>query len=171
LAQSQLASAGQRASQQSSAAQSQGDLAPAGARGEPGTVKPPPVVVPPINAPGTYSAGGVCTVIVQSISDPTSLHVNLLPFDTVRDRPQETERYRAGVCQLVFVKNGQGVTDVTAVDAVVKVCFAAIPNETNQIYVYVWQTQTWFALETTVENGLACAPATKTGRYVMMQMP
>ncbi len=171
LAQSQFASAGQKADQQSNAAQSQGGLVPASAKGEPGTVKPPPVVVPPINAPGTYSAGGVCTVIVESIAQPMSIHVNLLPFSTVQDRPKETERYRAGVCQLLFVKSGKGVTDVTPTDAVVKICFAAIPNETNKIYVYVWETKTWFALDTTVQNGLACAPATKTGRYVLVQMP
>ena len=171
LAGNQLVSAGKGADQASSSVQSQSDLAPASAKGEPGTVKPPPVVVPPINEPGTYSAGGVCTVVVESISDPTSLHVNLLPFTTVWNRPKETDRYLAGVCQLVYVIKGKGVSDVTPADAVVKICFAAIPNETNTIYVFEWKTQTWFALDTTVENGLACAPATKTGRYVLVKMP
>ena len=172
LARSELASAGMLPAQKSGAAvQSQGDLAPASARGNPGTVKPPPVIVPPVNRPGTYSVGGVCTVIVESIAPDVALHANLLPFDTVRDRPKETERYRAGVCQVLFVKAGQGVTDVTTADAVVKVCFAAIPNETNKLYVYVWETNTWYALETTVENGLACAPAAKAGRYVLVKMP
>ncbi len=172
LARSELASAGMLPGQKSGAAvPAQSDFALANAKGNPGTVKPPPVVVPPINAPGTYSAGGVCTVIVESIAQPMSLHVNLLPFSTVQDRPKETDRYRAGVCQLVFVKSGKGVTDVTPADAVVKICFAAIPNETDKIWVYVWETKTWTALETTVQNGLACAPATLTGRYVLAKMP
>ena len=87
----------------------------------------------------------------------------------MRDRPNETQRYLAGVCQLTFVKQGKGVTDITPDDAVVKVCFAAVPNTTDKIYVY--DDHQWFALETTVENGLACAPATKTGKYVLAQLP
>jgi hypothetical protein len=171
LARSELASAVNGPDQRSGAAvPAQSDFALADAKGRPGSVKPPPVVVPPINDPGTYSAGGLCTVIVQSIAEPMSLHVNLLPFSTLHNRPQETERYLAGVCLLTYVKRGAGVTtDIVPADAVVKVCFAAIPNSTNKIYVY--DDKTWYALDTTTENGLACATAMKTGKYVLVKMP
>jgi hypothetical protein len=56
-----------------------------------------------------------------------------------------------------------------------KICFAAPPDQTPTIYFYESIlhndnpeniTPPWVALPTTVENGLACAPALKTGVYV-----
>lgn len=71
LARNQMAWAGYSAEQnRTDLAQVQPTAGVAALKPDPGTVKPPPVVVPPINEPGTYSAGGVCTVIVESISDP-----------------------------------------------------------------------------------------------------
>lgn len=166
LARNQLALAGSLPAQSAgSVAQSRGVSAQADIYAQRGSVKPPPVVVPPIHTPGTYSAGGVCTVIVDSIAPDVGLHVILLPFSTVHNRPSEIKRYLAGVCNLTFVEAGKGVTDVTPADATVKVCFAAIPNTSNTIYIY--DDKTWFPLVTTVQNGLACAPATKTGKYLL----
>ncbi len=170
LAGSQLASAGKLPLFSPPAPRGAGVSAMAADKKNPGTVKPPPVVVPPINEPGTYSAGGVCTVIVESIAEPMSLHVNLLPFSTVHNPPQEIQRYLAGVCQLTFVKRGAGVTpDVLPADAVVTICFAAIPNTTAKIYVY--DDHSWFPIDTTVKDGMACASATKSGKYVLAQLP
>ena len=131
-----------------------------------GTVKPPPVVVPPVNAPGTYSVGGVCTFIVTEMADAVSLHANLLPYATLGQRPDNISSYVAGVCQATFVKSGVGLTDLAAADGVVKVCFATVPNTTTKIYVY--DNKTWTALETTVDGGLTCAPAQQTGKYVLV---
>lgn len=168
LARNQVAWAGNQPVQGQAVAR-QEQVAPAVADAKPGSVKPPPVVVPPITKPGNYSVGGVCTVIVDQIVSTVTLHVNLLPFDSVHNRPVETKRYLAGVCQVKFVMSGKGVTDVTPQDATVKICFAAIPNTTDNLYVY--DDHSWFPLDTTVQNGLACAPATKTGKYVLVQMP
>ena len=135
----------------------------------PGTVRPPPVVAPPISVPGTYSVGGVCTVKVISMAPDVTLHTVLLPLNSVGEKPQEVERFLAGVCQVNYVKAGAGLTDLTATDGVVQICFAAIPNTTDKIYVYA--DNTWTALETTVADGLACASATKSGRYVLTSVP
>ena len=135
----------------------------------PGTVKPPPVVVPPISGAGTYSVGGVCTIEVISLAADVSVHAVLLPLNTVGKQPDEVARLLAGVCQVNYVKSGAGLTDLAPADGSVKICFSAIPTTTDKIYVYA--DKTWTALDTTVENGLACAFATKTGRYVLTSLP
>ena len=135
----------------------------------PGTVKPPPVVAPPISGPGTYSLGGVCTVIVERLDPTVSVHAVLLPFSSVGQQPKDVARFLAGVCQVNYVKAGAGLADLTAADGSVKICFAAIPTATNKVYVYV--DKTWTALDTTVEDGLACASASKSGRYVLTSVP
>jgi hypothetical protein len=132
---------------------------------EPGSVKPPPVVVPPVTGPGTYSVGGVCTVQVAQLASSVTLHAVLVPFSTLGKHPQDVGRYLAGVCQLNYTKAGAGITDLAPADGSVTVCFAALPNTTTKIYVF--DGKTWTALTTTLNNGLECAAASKTGRYVL----
>lgn len=145
---------------------------PAGLPGpnpQPGTVKPPPVVVPPVTGPGTYSVGGICTFRVITLAGTISLHADVLPFSTLGTKPENIAGYVAGVCRATYVEKTAGVMDVVgASDGQIEVCFAAIPNTTVKIYVYVDKTKTWTALETTVQNGLACAPAQRTGKYVLV---
>jgi hypothetical protein len=135
----------------------------------PGTVRPPPVVAPPIGGPGTYSVGGVCTLKVDFLAPDVSVHAGLLPFASVGEPPSDVQRYLAGVCQVNYVKAGEGLTDLTGADGSVTICFASVPGTTDKIYVYA--DHTWTALDTTVADGLACAPATKTGRYVLTSVP
>ena len=51
-----------------------------------------------------------------------------------------------------------------------EICFAALPDKEMTIYYYLGdledQASSWIPLETTVENGEACAPAFYTGVYV-----
>ena len=69
-------------------------------------------------------------------------------------------------------KTNKLVTDVTSTDGSWKICFAAIPNKETTIYFYSANDETagsvtsvWTPLETTIENGMACAPAYSTGVY------
>ena len=138
------------------------------AAADPGTVKPPPVVVPPITKPGTYPVGGVCTLFVEQLVSTDSIHAKLLPFDVLNGgRPQDTSRYLAGVCDLAYHVSGKLEPELPPGDGTVKICFAALPNITSKIYVYA--DKTWTALDTTLENGMECATASKTGRYVLAQ--
>lgn len=132
----------------------------------PGTVKPPPAVVPPITAPGTYSVGGICTFRVIQLAESISLHADLLPFTTLGKRPESVLTYLAGVCRAIYTQAGTGIIDLSATDGQVEICFAAIPNTTGSIFVY--NDKTWTALTTTVQDGLACAPAQQTGKYVLL---
>jgi hypothetical protein len=147
----------------------QSQVAAQNANPNPGTVKPPPVVVPPITKTGTYAVGGVCTIIVEQLADTTSLHAQLLPFDVLKARPDGTSRYLAGVCDLTYHISGKLVSNITSTDGTVQVCFAALPNITSKIYVYDVKSSTWTALDTTLssDNLLECAVASQTGRYVL----
>ncbi len=169
LAKNQIASAGSWPWQNTAAVQGQSAPAELDTNNQPGTVKPPPVVVPPITKPGTYSLGGVCIIYVEQISDNVMLRAQLLPFVTLRTtRPQDTTRYLAGVCDLTYQLSGKPITDLSTTDGTVKICFAAIPNTTSKIYVY--DGQTWTALDTAPldnNNTLECAIASKTGKYVL----
>lgn len=73
----------------------------------------------------------------------------------------------AGVCQVTFVQRpGGGVMDNFPPEAgSVKVCFAGIPNASTKIYFH--DDKSWTPLDTTSSGGLVCAPATKTGKYVL----
>lgn len=133
---------------------------------DPGSVKPPPVVVLPITGPGTYSVGGVCTFRVIELASDVTLHANLLPYATLGIRPQTISGYLAGVCRATYTKIGEGVIDLTESDGRVDVCFAAIPDTTEKLYVY--NDKTWTALDTTIEGGLACGPAQQSGKYVLV---
>jgi len=167
LARNQIAWAGNSPTANNAVGQSQEQPALLNANPDPGTVKPPPVVVPPITKPGTYPVGGVCTLYVEQLVDTDSLHAKLLPFDVLNGRPQDTSRYLAGVCDLAYHVSGKLVPELPPADGTVKICFAALPNITSKIYVYA--DKTWTALDTTFENGMECAIASKTGRYILAQ--
>ncbi len=170
LAGNQMATAGELPWQKGGVvSQNQGVSALPAAGNHKGTVLPPPVVVPPISGPGTYSAGGVCTVIVQQLESDINLHVNLLPFNVLPNKPTDKTQYLAGVCNLFYQLSGKPLPILTSAQGNVQICFAQVPNTTGQIYVF--DGQTWTALETTVVNGLECASAGMTGKYVLVTQP
>jgi hypothetical protein len=136
---------------------------------EPGSVKPPPVVVPPIKKPGTYSVGGVCVLKVERLSDKVSLHALLQSFNVLDRHPKDIGRYLAGVCTITYVKEGRGTTNLLPADGSVKICFAPVPKKDSKIYVYAGRN--WTALDTKLENGLLCADASKAGKYILASKP
>jgi len=134
---------------------------------DPGSVQPPPAdLVIPVT--GTYSVGGVCTLQVE-VTDKVVLNAVLLAFDVLDNKPENTTRYLAGVCEITFTVSGQTVTALAPENGNVKICFAALPNIKSAIYVHDYKT--WTALDTTLEenNSLECATASKAGRYVLAE--
>ena len=169
LAGNQIAAAGNLPWQNNTTVQGQSASAALDPANKPGTVKPPPVVVPPITSPGNYSVGGVCTLLVEQLSADVTLHANLLPFNVLNGKPTTSTRYLAGVCNLAYHLSGQPLPDLTSQLGTVQICFAQVPNTTSQIYVF--DGETWTALDTTLNNGLECSLATKTGKYVLVTQP
>ena len=177
LAQSQMAWAGGLpASIFSGAAQNPSTSGLAVPPSDPGTVKPPPVVLPPIVAPGTYSVGGVCTFrIIEALHTGYSLSADLLPFASLGKNPAEILSDLAGVCRAEYTQTGVGIIDNLGTNGQVEVCFASVPNTKGVIYVYnPYQTETgpanpetYTALPTKPDCGLLCAPAQQTGKYFL----
>ena len=169
LASSRMAWASNSPTGNNGGLQAQGPLGMAQDDQDPGSVRPPPVVLPPIQAPGIYSVGGVCTFQVTSMADKVTLQADLLAFTSLGDKPQSIASYLAGVCRATYAKDGVGMADLAAADGTVVICFAAVPNVTGKIYVY--DDTTWTALDTTLQSGLYCAPATKSAKYVLVTEP
>lgn len=167
LAGNQIASAGNLPWQSSVVVQGQSASVLLDPNNRPGTVKPPPVVVPPITKPGTYSVGGVCTLYVEQLAENVNLYAKLLPFDVLNKRPDNISRYLAGVCDLTYHVSGKPAANLTPDEGTVKICFAALPKIKSKIYVY--DNKAWTALDTTLDETtkLECAVASKTGRYIL----
>ncbi len=165
LAGNQVATAGNLPWQNRVAVQSQNASAMLDSDPHKGTVVPPPVSSNPIIAPGIYSAGGVCTVIVQQLSPGVSLYVVLLPFTVLSSKPTPTTQLIAGVCSLTYYLNRKPLPVLTSTEGSVQICFAEVPTILGQTYVF--DGQTWSALVTTLNTGMECAPASETGHYVL----
>ena len=143
---------------------------------DPGTVKPPPVVLPPISAPGTYALGGVCTFrVIKPLAADFSLSPDLLPFTSLGTQPETITSYLAGVCRAIYNQASVGIIKDLGSNGQVEICFASVPNTKGVIYVYnPYQTETgpanpetYTALPTTEDGGLMCAPAQQTGKYFL----
>ena len=165
LAGNQIASAGNLPWQTGIVALRQNALAQANPNNRPGTVKPPRVVLPPITTPGTFSVGGVCTLVVGHLATNVTVSAHLMSLNVLNNRPKDISRYLAGVCDVTFSKSGKPVSGISSGDGSVKICFAVLPNVQSKIYFY--DGKTWTALDTTVQNGLDCTNANSTGRYVL----
>ena len=146
-----------------------------------GTVLPPPSSTN-ITASGTYSVGGICTLTVfyREPDQSDDVHVaDAIRYDPV-DEYDNTQHdqfpedggllYLPG-CHVLHYQNDEITRwekDVNLGDW--EICFAALPDKEMTIYYYLGdeenQESSWIALETTVENGTACAPAFFTGVYV-----
>jgi hypothetical protein len=141
-----------------------------------GTVRPPsPGNRGKIKKPGTYNVGSVASFIVKYNSPQFSnvVHVES-DVDVSANVPFPDDAgllYLPGV-HILNYKTNKLITDVTPADGNWKICFAAIPNSDTTIYFYYANGETtdsvtsvWAPLETTIENGMACAPAYHTGVY------
>ena len=146
------------------------------------------VVVPPSSVtftePGTYSAGGICSlkVLYYKPYQTNEIHVaDALRYDfdpvagydySAYDYFPEDEGllYMPG-CHVLHYQSGEVTHWEKYVDqGDWEICFAAQPDKEMTIYVYLGdlenQEAAWVPLETTVEDGEACAPAFFTGVYV-----
>jgi hypothetical protein len=132
--------------------------------GQRGSVVVPPSVVI-IEGSGTYSAGGICSAIVKyyvpGLTD--NLHVQFPTEDTKNIPFPENEDllYLPG-CHFLHYRDAKVKQTMTREEGEWEICFAVIPGKETTIYYYrdddTEINPPWTALETTTENGLACAP-------------
>jgi hypothetical protein len=140
-----------------------------------GTVRPPTSAVT-VTSSGSYAIGGVCSMIIKyyipNLSNVIHVEKNIDISANVPFPDNEGLLYLPG-CHVFHYKQAKLVTDVTPDEGSWKICFAAIPNKQTTIYFYYAKDDApesalpgWTPLETTIENGMACAPLTDhTGVY------
>lgn len=143
----------------------------------PGSVQPPdfPNV---ITQSGAYAMGGICTLDVYYKVD--NLSDNLWQEFPIEDNvivsfPENNDILFFPGCHVLHYELTEVQKYMGPEKGTWKICFAAAPDKTMTIYFYESLlhvdnheniTPPWTALPTTVENGLACAPAEYTGVYV-----
>ena len=129
-----------------------------------GTVKTPPfdVVIP---VTGDYSIGGFCTLSV-ALNDPALRLEGSLVTPLPGELPDSVQKIRQG-CLLTYFRSNQRI-DALPTGSSTTICFAATPNKEMTVYFYDLYAlePKWVPLETTVEAGIACAPANLSGVYV-----
>ena len=145
-------------------------------------VPPPPSSV--ITKSGSYSIGGICNlnVLYHEPEQSNVIHVadalrhdedpvddyNNIDFNTF---PEGEGLLNLPGCHVVHYKQNEITHWEKGVDqGDWEICFAAPPEKLVTIYYYLGdltnQESEWSPLETTVEFGIACAPAFFTGVYV-----
>lgn len=130
-----------------------------------GTVKPPPksLFIP---VTGEYSVGGFCTLSIV-FNDPVITLDATIKTPLPRDLPDQVHKVRQG-CLLTYYSSNQRLDELPSNSGSATICFAAIPQQQTVVYFHntYAPNPTWVALETTVQNGVACAAAPKSGVYV-----
>jgi len=128
-----------------------------------------------ITEPGTYTAGDICSLIVDyyvpALTNELHVENNIEVSANVPFPDNQGLLYLPG-CHVFHYKKSAMVDEVTTNEGSWKICFAAVPNKKTTIYFYYANndinrvTSVWSPLETTIENGMACAGLTDfTGVY------
>ena len=130
----------------------------------------PPAPTGRITQSGTYSFGGICTLIVvykqSGLSDEVQVELPTVDTKKVPFGDDQGFLYLPG-CHVVHYD--PIYMQVTPEMGSWKICFAAYPGKEMTIYYYQDDYKTitppWKPLPTSIENGMACAPADYTGVY------
>jgi hypothetical protein len=149
-----------------------------GNNNNPGTVQPPPAEIT-VCANGNYSVGGVSTLNVNELVPGYCLAANLWNHGFALGRiPPGAGRVLADITFLRVFYQGEFVYEVPDEDGDIEICYAVPPNTTSsQIYFFDFYgprfgertgQPTWEALDTTVTDGVACAPAQTSGAYALI---
>jgi hypothetical protein len=158
-----------------------GIYSPSAVTTQAGTVKPPP---PNINvcAPGTYSLGGISTLVVNALSAGYCINAYLWNHAfAIGQIPGGAGRLLAEVTFVEYFYQGTFVYqyDVPGETDSIQVCYA-VPGNIKQAQIYFFDHYgprfgnphtggaTWIPVETTIQNGIACATAETSGAYALI---
>jgi hypothetical protein len=144
---------------------------------KPGTVKPPPAEVT-ICEDGIDSVGGVSTLEVNSLAPGYCLAAFLRNHGFALGRiPDGAGKVLANITFLRVFYHGALVYELPTADGNVQICYAVPAGKQAQIYFFDFYgprfgqnhgQPEWQPLETTVDNGVACATAQKSGAYALI---
>ena len=144
---------------------------------KPGSVKPPPRFIRTCKD-GNYSIGGVTGLTVSDLKPGYCLQSFLwnhhFAFGHI---PNDAGKILVDITFLQIFHHGRLIQELPATDGSITICYAVPPGKEAQIYFYDFNHHyfdkragrpSWDPLPTTVENGVACAPAQSTGAYALI---
>jgi hypothetical protein len=144
---------------------------------DPGTVKPPPAELT-VCEDGVYSVGGVSTLEVIDLAPGYCLAAFLRNHAFALGRiPDGAGEVLAHITFLRVFFHGRLVYELPVEDGNVQICYAVPPDKQAQIYFFDFYgprfgertgQPSWEPLETTVEDGIACAAAQTSGAYALI---
>lgn len=147
------------------------------AQRDPGSVRPPPAQVTAC-ADGIHSIGGVSTLNVTDLAPGYCLAVFLRNHAFALGRiPDGAGEVLAHITFLRVFYRGRLIYELPLEDGQAEICYAVPPDKEAQIYFFDFYgprfgertgQPSWEPLATTVENGMACAPAQITGAYALI---
>jgi len=142
-----------------------------------GTVKPPPRVVRTCRE-GNYSVGGVSGLKVHRLERGYCLQAFLwkhfFPFGRI---PDGAGKILAPITFIQYFRFSRFIHKVPDEDGDVEICYAVPADKEAKIYFYNFhgarfgdhnKKRSWEPLETTIENGMACAKAQTSGAYALI---
>ena len=139
----------------------------------PGSVKPPPRRQFRCKD-GVYSVGGVATLNIENLARGYCLQAFLWKrrWPPVRV-PAGTGGFLADITFLQIFYRNRFQNELPVTNGTLEVCYAVPPGKQAKIYFLDFYGRrrgrpTWVALDTTVENGMACAPAQSSGGYALI---
>ena len=146
-------------------------------RPEPGTVKPPPRVIRTCRN-GNYSVGGVSGLKISELKPGYCVLAFLWNQRFAFGRiPDNAGGFLADITFVQIFHYGRLIQELPAEDGNIDICYAVPPGKQAQIYFFDFHRLhfgektgqlSWEPLETTVENGVACAPAQASGAYALI---
>ncbi|MGE5461999.1 MAG: SdrD B-like domain-containing protein, partial [Syntrophothermus sp.] len=146
---------------------------------DPGTVKPPPADIK-VCVAGMYSLGGISTLQVKQLAMDYCLHAFLWKHGFAIGRiPGGAGRILADVTFIEFYYKDLLTYkyDVSGETDSIRVCYAVPVGKKAQIYFMDFYgprfgqrtgQPSWVPLETTIQDGIACAVAQTSGAYALI---
>lgn len=143
----------------------------------PGTVKPPPAELT-VCENGDFSVGGASLLRVDQLAPGYCLTANLWDHSFALGRiPDGAGKVLSDVTFLRVFYQGRFVYEVPSQDGSIEICYAVPPDTQAKIYFFDFfgprfgkrtGQPSWEPLQTTVTDGVACAPAQTSGAYALI---
>lgn len=131
--------------------------------GKEGTIRPPDCSGLTIVESGQYSLCGVAMISAELKENGVEVVVTLEPL------PSGAGKVVAGTVNLECWVDGKIHDGPHDEHAEPKLCFAAPPGKDVEVRFFDETANAWVAVETTVAEGQACAPANISGKYILVE--
>jgi len=143
----------------------------------PGSVKPPPAELSTCED-GVHSVGGTSTLKVTDLAPGYCISAFLRNHAFALGRiPDGAGKVLANITFVRIFQHGKLIRELPEADGQIQICYAVPPGKQGQIYFFDFYgprfhertgQPAWEPLDTTLNDGMACATAQTTGSYALI---